>query len=88
MIKPDIKKAVALQYDMESKYGAPKILTSGKGEIAKEIISRAEEYDIPLFKNPELASSLLNLEIGKEIPPELFKAVSEVFVWLMKQEKH
>ena len=79
-------KAVVLAYD-EASLTAPKIVAKGKGEVAQKIIAKAKEYDIALFKNPQLASSLLELEIEQEIPPKLYQAVAEVFVWLMKNEK-
>ena len=80
------KKAVALKYEQTSN-SAPKVLAKGKGEIASKIIEKAKEYDIPLFQNPMLADSLLNLDIDEEIPPSLYKATAEVFVWLLKSEQ-
>lgn len=78
-------KAVALKYDKEQD-GAPKILASGKGEIAQKIIEKAREYNVPIFCNQELVNSLINLDIDTEVPPSLYNAVVEVFVWLMKNE--
>jgi len=83
---PSTKKAIALQYD-KSALGAPKVLAKGKGTIAESIIKKAEEFDIALFKNPELATSLIELDINQEIPPKLYQAVADVFIWLMKNEK-
>jgi len=82
------KKAAALQYDTESKLGAPKVIASGKSHLAEQIISKAQEFDIPIFENRELADSLLGLEVNQEIPEELYRAVTEVFVWLMRVEKN
>lgn len=81
-----MKKAVALAYDRTTQI-SPKIIASGKGELAKNIIEKANEFDIPLFKNKELVESLVDVEVGKDIPPKLYKAIAEVFVWLMKSEK-
>ena len=81
-----VDKAVALKYDKE-KDQAPKVLASGRGEIAKKIVQKAKEFDVPLFANEELVESLIDLEIDKEIPPQLYQAVVEVFVWLVKQDK-
>ena len=78
-------KAAALKYRMYED-GAPKIVAAGKGEIAKKIIEKARAYDVPLFQNPALADALLRQPVGSEIEPKLFKAVAEVFVWLMKSE--
>jgi len=80
-----MKKAVALGYE-KGQQDAPKVLASGSGSIAENIIKRAQEYDIPLFKNPELANSLINLNVNTEVPKELYQAVADVFLWLMKNE--
>jgi flagellar biosynthesis protein len=78
-------KAVALQYDKEQD-SAPKVIASGKGKIAHKIIEKAREFHVPIFCNQELVNSLINLEIDKEIPPQLYNAVVDVFLWLMKNE--
>ena len=79
-------KAVALKYD-KSGQGAPKVVAKGEGEIAQKIKEKAQEFDVPIFKNEALASSLLNLNLDEQIPTNLYKAVAEVFVWLMQSEK-
>jgi flagellar biosynthesis protein len=80
------KKAVALKYQQEEQ-NAPKVIAKGKGELALKIIQKAKKYDIPLFQNDALANSLLSLDTEQEIPPLLYKAVAEVFVWLIKSEE-
>ena len=79
------KKAVALKYEKES-LNAPVVVAKGKGEMAKKILQKAKEFDIPIFQNSALADSLLSVEVDDQIPPELYKAVVEVFIWLMKSE--
>jgi flagellar biosynthesis protein len=80
------KKAVALKYEEDGR-SAPKVVAKGKGAIAQKIMEKADEFDIPIFQNKALAESLLNLDLDEQIPPNLYKAVAEVFVWLMKSEK-
>jgi len=80
------KKAVALKYDSAAG-GAPKVIAKGKGTIAEKILQKAEAFDVPVFQNEALANSLLSLDIDEQIPPNLYKAVAEVFVWLMKTEQ-
>lgn len=79
------KKAAALKYDKQVDR-APVVVAKGKGAIAEKIISKAEEVGVPLFKNDLLADSLLNLDIDSKIPPALYKAVAEVFIWLAKSD--
>ncbi len=78
------KKAAALRYGEND--SAPKIVASGRGDIAVKIIERAKAFDVPLFQNEALAEALLRQEVGREIDPQLFQAVAEVFVWLLKAE--
>ncbi len=82
-----MKKAVALKYKAYEQ-NAPKIIAKGNGEIAQKIIQKAKEYDINIFQNEELTKTLMEVEIGEEIPPKLYKAVVEVFIWLHKTEKN
>ena len=77
------KKAVALGYN-RSQDNAPKVLASGAGEIANKIISLAREHEIPIKEDPDLIEILSKVEIDQEIPPNLYKAVAEIFSFLYK----
>ena len=77
------KKAVALGYN-RSQDNAPKVLASGAGEIAHKIISLAKEHDIPIKEDPDLIEILSKVEVDQEIPPNLYKAVAEIFSFLYK----
>jgi flagellar biosynthesis protein len=73
--------AVALHYD---KTGAPRVIAKGKGPIGAKIIEVAKSHDIPIEENEVLAGALSNVEIGDEIPTELYKAVAEVLIFVLK----
>ena len=77
------KKAVALGYN-RSQDNAPKVLASGAGEIANKIISLAKEHDIPIKEDSDLIEILSKVEVDQEIPPNLYKAVAEIFSFLYK----
>ena len=81
--KSDIrnKLAVALHYD---KTGAPRVVAKGKGVIGAKIVELAREHDIPIEENEVLAGALSHVEIGDEIPPELYKAVAEVLIFVLR----
>lgn len=68
---------------------APSITATGSGEDAEFIIAVAEEYDIPVYKDPHLAKTLGQLEVGDMVPPELYEAVAEVlsFVYSLDQNQ-
>jgi flagellar biosynthesis protein len=73
--------AVALQYD---KAGAPRVVAKGRGSIGEKIIEIAKAHDIPIEENEVLAGALANVELGDEIPVELYKAVAEVLVFVLR----
>ncbi|WP_291860829.1 EscU/YscU/HrcU family type III secretion system export apparatus switch protein [Bradyrhizobium sp.] len=72
--------AVALHYD---KSGAPRVTAKGKGSIGARIIEVATANNIPIEENEVLAGALSNVEIGDEIPTELYKAVAEVLAFVL-----
>ena len=74
------KTAVAIAY--EPGEAAPKILATGKGEVAEKIIEKAKENDVPLYKDNKLADTLSKLQIGDAIPPELYEVVAEILVFV------
>ncbi|WP_462106479.1 FlhB-like flagellar biosynthesis protein [Campylobacter concisus] len=80
------KKAVALGYN-RSKDNAPRVLASGAGEIANRIIDLAKEHDIPIKEDTDLIEILSKVEVDQEIPPNLYKAVAEIFSFLYKITK-
>lgn len=74
------KTAVAIAYEPGDR--APKILATGKGEVAEKIIEKAKENDVPLYKDNKLADTLSKLKIGEAIPPELYDVVAEILVFV------
>jgi flagellar biosynthesis protein len=73
--------AVALHYD---KSGAPRVVAKGRGSIGEKIIEVAKAHDIPIEENEVLAGALSHVEIGDEIPPDLYKAVAEVLIFVLR----
>lgn len=78
-VKPPL--AVALHYN---KTGAPRVVAKGKGAIGAKIIEIAREHDVPIEQNEVLAGALSNVELGEEIPEDLYKAVAEVLVFVLR----
>jgi flagellar biosynthesis protein len=73
--------AVALHYD---KKGAPRVVAKGRGSIGEKIIEIAKAHDIPIEENEVLAGALSKVELGDEIPTELYRAVAEVLVFVLR----
>ncbi len=84
MMNDEFQRAVALHYDQK---GAPTVLATGEGEIARLIKERAEAAGVPLVEDPKLSYLLSKIPLGDEIPPELYRAVAEVLVFVLRLEK-
>lgn len=79
--------AVALKYDQD-KNNAPQVVAKGKDHLAQRIVAIAEENNVMTIEDPPLARSLYGMvDIGREIPPELYNAVAEVLT-VVYREKH
>lgn len=76
------KKATAIEYNPHTREGAPKVLASGVGSVAERILDIAREQGIPIHEDPDLAELLSKVDIGSEIPEELYLAVAEVLAFL------
>lgn len=79
-------KAAAVQYDQKTD-DAPKLVASGEGYIAERIIEIARQADVPVVEDAALVSALLVLELGEEIPGELYEAVAKVLAFVYKLDK-
>lgn len=76
-------KAVALKYNVEEDL-APIVIASGYGEVAERIINVAEQRGIPVFRDDSAVSLLCMLEVGSNIPPELYQVVAAIYCQLLK----
>jgi flagellar biosynthesis protein len=72
------RRASALRYEGS---GAPKVVASGRGYIADRIIEAAKEAGVPIRSDAALAEALNALEIGSDVPEELWRAVAETLAW-------
>ena len=80
------KKAAALKYDAE-RDRAPRVIAKGRGHVAEHILAVAQKSAIPVYKNKSLINMLMALEIDREIPPELYKAIAEVMAYVYRMDK-
>ena len=74
--------AVALQYDLQIAK-APRVIAKGEDFLAQKIKEAAREHNIEIVENKPLARALYaNVDIGEEIPEELYQAVAEVLAYV------
>lgn len=73
-------KAVALSYN--SNDIAPRIIAKGQGIVAENLIEKAMEEDITIYKDEILIDSLMGLEVNELIPENLYDAVAEILFYI------
>jgi len=81
-----VTKAAALKYDGEN---SPKLVAKGEGLLAQEIVSIAEQNQVHVHYDPLLLDVLTRLELGDEIPEDLYLAVAKIIAFAyFLQGKH
>ncbi|HMK56468.1 MAG TPA: EscU/YscU/HrcU family type III secretion system export apparatus switch protein [Dissulfurispiraceae bacterium] len=80
------KKAAALKYKPQEN-AAPKVVAKGSGWLADKILEVAKENKVPLKQDTQLVEVLSAIDLNREIPPELYKAVAEILAFVYKMTK-
>jgi len=80
------KKVAALRYKPKED-AAPKVVAKGSGWIADKILEIAKQNRIPLREDRQLVEVLSAIDLNREIPPELYKAVAEILAFVYKMSK-
>jgi flagellar biosynthesis protein len=76
------KKAAALKYERGK--GAPRVVAKGEGKLAERIVELAKEAGVPVLEDEGLVEFLMEVEVGEEIPPELYRAVARILAYIYK----
>lgn len=76
------KKAVALQYGAGD--NAPVIVASGQGYLAEKIVELAADNGVPVYEDNSLSTILTQLQLGQEIPENLYQAIVEIYVYFLR----
>lgn len=66
---------------------APRVVAKGYGMTAEAIISLARENGVYVHQSPELVQLLMQIDLDREIPPELYRAVAEIIAWLYRLDQ-
>jgi flagellar biosynthesis protein len=77
------RQAVALRYEPK-KEAAPRLVAKGDGYLAEKILELARLYDIPIRQDKKLLQILSRLDLEEEIPPEVYKAVTEILAFIYR----
>jgi flagellar biosynthesis protein len=88
MIKPNpnksMRNAVALAYQAGGR--APKVVATGKGLVAEQIIELAKQNGVHVHESKEMVALLMNVDLDQEIPANLYRLVADLLAWLYKIE--
>jgi flagellar biosynthesis protein len=76
--------AVALAY--QDGDGAPRVVAKGKGLLAEQIIGRAQDAGVFVHESKELVAMLMDVDLDRQIPPSLYRAIAELLAWLYHVE--
>jgi flagellar biosynthesis protein len=79
------KKAVVLKYDIKDI--APKVLAKGQGFLAERLLEQGKESNIPVYKDEKLVEALTKIDVGDNIPPELYEVVAHVLTFISDLDK-
>lgn len=81
-----IKKAAAVKGDLEN--NKAKVVSRGSGDLANEIVRIAQEYNIAIKQDKDLAEVLSTLDVYDNIPDDMYEAVAEILQELYKINKN
>ncbi len=79
--------AAVIRYD-EGKDQIPTIVAHGKGAIAQQIIALAKENDIPMQEDATLVANLIDMDLGENIPPQLYSVIAEILLMVEEMERN
>lgn len=85
-MKQNRQKAAALRYDQDKEL-APRVVATGEGLTAENIMNKAKQNNIPMLEDSSLVELLAELDINETIPEELYQAVAEVFAFIYRADQ-
>jgi flagellar biosynthesis protein len=77
------KRVVALRYDPD-RDRAPKVAGKGQGAIAERILELARQHNIPVREDKDLLQILAQLDLHREVPSQVYKAVAEILAFVYR----
>ncbi|EMT52243.1 MULTISPECIES: EscU/YscU/HrcU family type III secretion system export apparatus switch protein [Brevibacillus] len=79
--------AAVIRYDQENDF-VPAVIAQGRGHLAEKIISMAKDNDIPLQEDSLLVKNLIDIDLGENIPPQLYSVVAEILLLIEEMERY
>ena len=78
--------AAVIRYDESG--GAPTVVAQGSGQLAAKIIELADKHNIHMEEDETLLSSLLDVDLGESVPPQLYSVIAEILILIEEMEKY
>ena len=78
--------AAVVQYDQVNQ--VPVVVAQGKGALAQKIIDLAEKNHVPIQQDSTLVSNLIDMDLGENIPPQLYAVMAEIFLMIEDLEEN
>ncbi|ADU30014.1 EscU/YscU/HrcU family type III secretion system export apparatus switch protein [Evansella cellulosilytica] len=79
--------AAVIRYD-EASGEEPKVVAQGKGHVAQKILALAKENGIPMEEDTHLLESLLDMDLGENIPPQLYSVMAEILLFIEEMDRN
>lgn len=79
MIDKRYTQAVALEY---GRHKTPVLTAKGDNELAHRIVAEAKKQGVYVAEDPRLLAMLSRLDVGQEIPEDMFTAVAVILAWV------
>lgn len=80
------QSAAVIRYEDEG--SAPKVVAQGRGKVAQQMMELAKEHNVHLQEDSQLLSSLLDMDLGDNIPPQLYSVMAEILLLIEEMEQN
>ncbi|OEH92190.1 EscU/YscU/HrcU family type III secretion system export apparatus switch protein [Bacillus solimangrovi] len=79
--------AAVIKYDEENG-GGPQVVAQGKGKVANQIIELAKQNNIHMQEDPTLVENLLDMDLGDNVPPQLYQVMAEILLLIEEMDRN
>lgn len=79
--------AAVLRYD-ETDGGAPQVVAHGTGAVARQMMELAKKHQIHIQEDEQLVGQLLDIDLGNQIPPQLYSVIAEILILLEEMDEN
>src|SRR4051794_32007847 len=77
--------AAVIRYEDEG--SVPKVVAQGRGQVANQIMELAKQHDVHVQEDAGLLSNLLDMDLGDNIPPQLYSVMAEILLLIEEMEQ-